>query len=213
MDILRNAHGTATPTNGKYTIYRSDNDRPRNVYCDFTTPNQTWTLIESFKLALNGDYQNKAFFQDFTRNANSPPNWKDYRMSLDNMKYFRTKSTLFRCTCNFKNRGGVLVPDFLLGSLSDYDLINAGDAQESGCKKYKHINIRGFEIFDKTAITYMEINRYHFHLEPNSCELHNSNAHDDEEYFGYYNPPKSDFSCTANTNSTTEWWLGEELHP
>ncbi|XP_028516180.1 uncharacterized protein LOC114575466 [Exaiptasia diaphana] len=216
LDFLRNSH-TKLPPNGKYTIYRSDNGSPLDVYCDFKTPHQVFTLIESYSRD-NKDlsvYQKNPYHDDFPRHMDALPKWDDYRLSLSAMKYIRTKSSLFRATCEFQKRmGGSLKPDFLLGSLSDYDIINNGDViGVTICKRYKYINIRNQEYYNQTALTYSKSNVHHIHIEPDSfCGFVVSDEGVSEEFFGVYNPIYPTFKCVETGSSTTQWWLGEELY-
>ncbi|KAK3752265.1 hypothetical protein QZH41_002642, partial [Actinostola sp. cb2023] len=139
MDVMVAA--STVPSNGVYRITRSDNNKVVPVYCAFKSPNQAWTLIESFSLENNLIFQSKAFHQDFPR-SDVTPNWVDYRMSLPNMKYIRNKATMFRATCDYPKRVGSLAPDYLLGELSQLDIIS-DEVIIGACTTFLHINIRG----------------------------------------------------------------------
>ncbi|KAK3744574.1 hypothetical protein QZH41_013483, partial [Actinostola sp. cb2023] len=146
VDVLKGARIGTTPPNGNYTI-KQDTYLYKTVYCDFNSPNQAWTLFESFSLAMNTEFfKVKAFHQDAKRNDEAP-NWKNYRMGYSTMKYIRDKATMFRATCDFPKRVGSLTSDYLLGYLRDYDIISHGDVTK-GCFKMAHMNLRGYEYYN-----------------------------------------------------------------
>jgi len=74
LDVLKGAPVGTTPPNENYTIKRGDEDQYRKLYCDFKSPNQAWTLIESFSLAENnnGWFKIKAFHQSGSQNHQHP---------------------------------------------------------------------------------------------------------------------------------------------
>jgi hypothetical protein len=210
-DVFKGAAAGTIPSNGIYIITRSDTNTTVSVYCSFDSKN-AWTLIESFSLQNLGTYHTKAFHQDLPRSVNSPPNWADYRLSLDMMKYIISKATMYRATCDYPNRLNDRSTDSLIGYLSEYDLINGGDVV-GVCIKCAYINIRGQEFFNTSAVVWNKVEEYHFHLDCYvMCGGFNvNNAVEGDDCFGLYNPQRSAISkCTTTQQSTTQWWLGEQ---
>jgi hypothetical protein len=72
IDVFKGAASGAIPANGTYIITRSDNKTTVPVYCAFDSPNQAWTLIESFSLVNNEILKTKAFHQNYPRKQLSP---------------------------------------------------------------------------------------------------------------------------------------------
>ena len=138
MDVLIASKSTAK--DGVYWLMRSDK-KIIPVYCSFEhQTNRAWALIESFSLKKN-PFKNLPFYKDDRTNSDHPSNWSSYRMGLDRMTYLQSRSTLFRATCNFPIRNGSLRPDYLRGSLTNFDILK--NEEVWGCKRYSEINIRG----------------------------------------------------------------------
>lgn len=197
------------PSDGKYYIIKANT--LIQVFCDFVSPNQAWTLIESFSRLSYKTYRfwNKAFHDDNPIERQSP-NFEHYRMSLNDMQYFRTKSTMFRATCDFENKGASLAPDYLWGYLSEYDIINYGDALNVEVR-FAYINIRGYEYVNKSTGVWHKKDRYHIHLKATTGSYERGvvpQSVDSEDCFGYYNPYNEKSTCTQTKLSTTQWWLG-----
>ena len=209
LDFLDAAPIGTTLPSGNYTIrFRSG---VRTVFCDFIDANQAWILIESFSRENNMAYKTKAFHQNNARSQLSP-NWEDYRPGLPFRKYMRNKTSMFRATCDFPKRGGVLTPDYLFGYLSDYDIINHGNTWE--CRKFGHVNVRGYNYFNVSLFTVHFENVFHLHFEcPASCPGFTGvpNSVGSEDCFGFYVSYNPASKCTATAKSTTQWWFGEEL--
>ncbi|KAK3728954.1 hypothetical protein QZH41_016808 [Actinostola sp. cb2023] len=208
MDVMVAA--STVPSKGVYRITRSDTNTVVPVYCAFASPNQAWTLIESFSLENNHIFQKKAFHQDIPKSV-ATPNWVDYRMSLRNMMYIRNKATMFRATCAYPKRVGSLTPDYLLGYLRDYDIINHGDTK-NGEFRFAYINIRGHEYFNATVGVLHMKKQFHLHINASHSYYGKDkvpDAVDDEDCFGYYGQINRVSKCTATQQSTTQWWLGE----
>jgi len=206
MDVMVAA--STVPSNGVYRITRSENNTVVPVYCAFKSPNQAWTLIESFSLENNLIFQSKAFHQDFPR-SDVTPNWVDYRMSLSNMKYIRDKATKFRATCDYPKRVGSLAPDYLLGELSQLDIIS-DEVIIGACTTFLHINIRGNTCFKCTAPIY-KLPIEHIHIDPNTnCDFRPQDDVAGADHFGFYMIVNPKSKCTATQQSTTQWWLGEQ---
>jgi len=203
-------------SHGLQTIYRLDTGAELTVYCDFTTPNQAWTLIESFTFSNNWMYKSKPLHIDFSRNIHYPSEFfQDFRLPLDTMKYLSSRSIQFRATCKFPSRTAagenLKNRDFLLGSLKEYDMTNRGHF--TGCVTYEYINIRGQEYFNQSAFTFHNIDA-HIHIEPDvgSCGFVVPDKIAGEEFFGFYNPQNTKFLCVESSGTTTNWWFGGEIH-
>jgi len=206
VDVLRFYENI--PPDRVYTITRPDNNNTIPLYCSFVSPNQAWTLIESFALSNNGDFKNKPFNNDFGSNKNEPPHWGSFRLTKDRMAYVKSKSTLFRATCDFPNRNGVLTPDLLIGNLSDVDIMSKDNIQ--GCQKYNLVNFGGEQCTDCTARSFSG-STAHFHLDVSdgSCDF-KPPVKSSLDSFGLYNTCDDKSKCTATPQSTTQWWLGAE---
>lgn len=210
LDILRGSPKGVTPPNGIYEVDHSDTKK--KVFCDFTTPNQAWTLIESFRFDLNHLFKLYAFHQGHSQNTSSP-NFDKYRMGIRVRQFLRKRSTTFRATCDFPKRvGSSLSPDLLIGYLSDYDIINSGNVR-GACPKYAFVNIRGYEFHNVTMATWHRFDSSHLHIgsSNNRCGFSIPNAVWGEANFGYYGRYNRDFTCTKTVESTTQWWLGGTL--
>ncbi|XP_028513565.1 uncharacterized protein LOC114574632 [Exaiptasia diaphana] len=214
MDIMSNS--STVPRDGVYMIalpYRKNVEVP--VYCSFVSPNQAWILIESFSFQSKSIFERKPFYMSHSVNYNSPPKWNNFRMGLIRMKHFKSISTLFRATCDFPNRAS-LTPDLLIGALSDVDILN--DRISSECKRYKFIDIRGYNCTDCTASTTHGLSHdFHFHLDVtwnHPCDF-NPPSKNNVDSFGYYDTVDDNqygmSTCTATPTSTTQWWFGQEL--
>ncbi|XP_028519531.1 uncharacterized protein LOC114576660 [Exaiptasia diaphana] len=126
LDVLRyHTPKGSHPKNGKYYMHLPGL-RNRLVFCAFESKNRAWTLVESYSISKIDIYRAMVFHQFIARNHNNP-NWNDHRQGTHFINYIRSKSTMFRVTCDFPRRSS-LVPDYLFGYLRDYDIIDHGDA-------------------------------------------------------------------------------------
>ena len=196
-------------TNGKYVVFDKDGNK-LNVFCDFLSEKGfSWTLVESFSLENNYLIKDAAFFKDKPQNGNSP-NWVKYRLSRAHMKQITKRSTYFRATCQFPI-GGVKYVDYLRGRLSDFNLIPKTEFR--GCAKYEYVNIRGHQCYNCTVYTH-QTNKEHIHID--SCHsdrcglgrVPGAITGNGEDNFGFYFVVNPDHRCSANSTTTTQWWLG-----
>jgi len=211
LDILKQE--PTFPENKVYTIKRSDTQAEIQVYCAFQRPNRAWQLIEAFYLQNNAVDQKKdtPLHVDLPINE-STPNFANYRMNLSNMKYLRTRSTLFRATCDFSKRN-ILKPDLMVGYLSEFDIVNTGDSSGT-CFKITYLNIRGYEFWNATVPFYSKTGSNHVHITTASlCGFvyPEEGSVSSEDNFGFYASVNPAFTCTATQTSGTEWWLGAEV--
>ncbi|XP_020892490.1 uncharacterized protein LOC110231781 [Exaiptasia diaphana] len=194
---------------GVYFIRRTDSKNIIRIYCHFAkNKNRYWTLIESFSLKNNYLFKAKPFYANYSINQDRPLNWDAYRLSLDDMKSFRSSSTLFRATCDFPLRNA-FESDFVIGHLKEVDIMD--DTKVLGCKRYGHINIRGYNCSACTAFT-AHSNDWHFHIDVthNRCDFKPKYTKYSVDSFGQYEHTEQESKCTATLQSTTQWWLGEE---
>lgn len=179
------------------------------VFCDFVFPNQSWTLIESFSLEAN-PFKNLPLYSDGRKNQRRPPTWDSFRLKSSRIYHVRSKSTLFRATCNFQKKNHTLTPDLLIGRLTEYDVIKYDE--KFNCRKYVLVNIRGYECKDCYAFT-AQNKTMHIHIDATRpwCKFHPPSAIKSEDSFGYYENVNPNSTCTAMPGSTTQWWLGKEI--
>jgi len=205
-------------SSGIYTIFTSKYNK-LNVYCDMTTESgMVWTLIESFALSHKEKYTDKNFPENFQINENNF-NWIDYRLSLSNMQHINSHSSHWRATCCYE-ADGLVTTDYLRGKKSDVDIMSYSG---SGCQRVEYINVREMNCSDCTThirqdkpthiyvdstggkyygcdINFRTGSNYVAGLPTNYCEN-----------FGYYGVTNAAHRCTANSFSTTQWWLGLRL--
>ena len=180
------------------------------VYCSFElNPTRAWTLIESFAHGKRSEFRDKPFYNDYSVYNNNPPSWERFRMGLGRMKYIRSKSTLFRATCDFPKRNGSLTPDLLIGRLSDVDIINHNSSY-GHCKEYIYINIKGHNCTNCTSLTYQDSRHFRIFAALNyGCQF-KPPLQETQSYFGGYWHTYKISKCTSTPSSTTQWWLGED---
>lgn len=198
------------PKDGVYQLRNKQSNRLISVYCAFNAPNQAWALIESFSLE-NNFFKSSPFFETFGINYDLPPSWENFRMIRGRMTYISSLSTLFRATCDFPKRSSSsLTPDLLIGELREVNLISE---HIDGCKRFMFIDIKGHQCRNCTAFTYQggTVNA-HFHIDVthNRCEYKPPILFNTDN-FGYYGSIDKTFTCTLAANSTTQYWLGQEI--
>jgi len=71
LDVMKSAPPGTIPANGNYTIMRDDVYKTRVVYCAFVSPNQAWTLLESYSLANKHLFSKQSFYQNLPMKKNS----------------------------------------------------------------------------------------------------------------------------------------------
>ena len=194
------------------------------VYCHFNyTTQYAWTLIESFSLAYASYaryyafYENYAYFEDYV----STYRHSRYRMSSTWMQsifesMFSRNETYHQnprkmmSTCNFDTS---LDRDYLIINLDDpnvqYNPLYHYWSSYT-CLRMESINIRGYTCENEDIYAYN--GGYHLFVDSDSyycdCEPWASTAVYGEDNFGHYYYDNDDFSCSASSTSTTNWWLG-----
>eukprot|EP01083_Nonionella_stella_P174939 607794_1 len=139
---------------------------------------------------------------------------KLYRWSLDRIISYRNHSIyhsfdeqpyLFM-TCN---RNLTLIKDYMLMPFHE-DFVNATLTLHKACYHIKQANIRGYQCKDDVGNFWSE---GHFHTQSSSCFCGGccswqSGAVYSEDHFGWYKFTNPLFSCTADSGSTTDYWIG-----
>lgn len=207
------------PVNGVYKIKFGSGGVLFPVYCSFRknpTRTRVWTLIESFALDKLGYFKFNSFHVDLTYNPHDPPSWNKFRIGKTRMTYIHSKSTLFMATCDFNVRmNGSLTPDVLVGRLSDVDILTYKYEYAKTCQKYIFIDVKGHQCRDCTANTEQNHGGYNTHfcidVTRNMCDFNVPSNTLFVRSFGFYQLFDTAFTCTASPQSTTQWWLGDEL--
>ncbi|XP_028406265.1 uncharacterized protein LOC114528752 [Dendronephthya gigantea] len=205
------ANGSRIP--GIYNILDSANVSYK-VFCDFEKDsNLSWTLVQSYSIEEKAYFQ-KPFFNDLSRNAESPENWHSYRISMPRMQSIQNDSTKWRITCEFDKNKTVNKTDFLLGAKKDVDILTY---DEFGvCKRLEYANVRGFDCFDCTLVLYQRTG-YSLHSDALRSQQKNCDLKVDvakqcgsggEDNFGFYHCQNVEHRCSATPKSTTQTWLG-----
>ena len=201
--------GYGASTSGKYLIFDSV-EQGFPVFCDMESESGfVWTLIQSFSLANNAHFRDEPFGADFPVNhQDNYVNWNAYRLSLPQMESLANHSTHLRATCNFPTEG-LQYTNYARAKLKDHDIFGTWDFT---CRKYEHINIRGNECSNCTALTKQlpmqawTINSYRRFL---NCQFDGRpGTKSNEQNFGRYIPLNSNHSCSSSPNSTTQHWFG-----
>ncbi|RDD45514.1 hypothetical protein TrispH2_003506 [Trichoplax sp. H2] len=201
--------------NGFFTLYDA-NGNPFRSFCDFESePPFVWTLIESMTLENAQKAQhNKGF------SVNIPLGECHTSMSLFRLPSHHMSSVLssygsthYRSTCNFN-----IIEGTGLANRRDYIRFSACRGASTlsningGCVEVDYINIRG-QSCRKCQMPFYASSSHHLHIDLSAATTTCSrfgftNFVANEDVFGYYNSHNPTFSCTANKNSTTAWWIG-----
>ena len=158
----------------------------------------------------NGFIKAVAFFKNKPLNENNP-SWVKYRLSRAHMKGIAKRSTYFRATCQFPIEG-VKYVDYVRGRLGDFSLV---ETDIGGCVRYEYLNIKGRHCYNCTANT-GQSPTWHMHLDSyhsDHCGLGRvpgavTNGLKGEDNFGFYFAANPHHRCSANSITTTQWWLG-----
>lgn len=192
------------------------NHSPYETYCDFESePPYVWTLIESLSLeeAQKTDNQNSFYIDHGLSQCRMT--WSKFRVSIARMNTIKSSygSTHYRATCNFdseEGRGLVNRRDYVRGGLCNNDIFLASN--NYGCRTVEYINIRG-QMCRRCSVSFKVSTSIHLHIGlPQTISSCSNTAFNDtianENVFGHYTSPNPLFSCAANQNSTTNWWVG-----
>ena len=208
------------PALGIYTII--DNNKPFRVFCHFSPDrnitNETiaWTLVQSFKLGNKSEFQ-RSFTLDHPKKPETP-NWTFYRLSKSRMEFIQRDSSKWRMTCRFET-DGLIYTDYMEGLKTQVDILQYTSA---ACKEVEFINVRGYECRKCTAFLKQDGDTLAFHHKPRrsgtDCtfkpeEYTNcGNANGNEFSFGQYKCVNPAHRCSMNSSSTTQTWLGSNVH-
>ena len=141
-------------------------------------------------------------------NENSP-NWFLYRLTAHRMTSLKVVSTHWRATCSFEKHGINHYRDYIRGRFADADIL--AYLGSGSCLKTELVNIRGHTGIHKTARFWQVLGAYFLHIDSSSkgCQFDPTvGAVSSEDNFGYYITVNPKFACTANEDSTTQWWFG-----
>ena len=122
-------------------------------------------------------------------------------------------------TCRFET-DGLIYTDYMEGLKTHVDVLQYTNKT---CKEVEYINVRGYECSKCTAFLKQNGNKLAFHYKPKPSRKHctfkpneYTNCAEDnrtESSFGYYklcvNPAHR---CSMNSSSTTQTWLGSNVH-
>ena len=198
------------------TIWPSDYDHVRGLCDAVSEKGFIWTLIESFSLRNNHEFEDKAFYKDYPKNQEAFT-WGKFRLSLPRMTATANRSTHLRATCNF-NTEELKYRDYLRAKLNDIDVMRLNF---DGCKEYEFISIRGYNCSNCTAHF---VQRDHWHAHTDSvwgpkigCQFTSQStgavkSPSGEDNFGWYQTVNRVHRCTSSDDSTTQWWLGVRRH-
>eukprot|EP01084_Bolivina_argentea_P082728 149796_1 len=177
------------------------------------------TLFEIFSLEngqrIGGDATFQcSFFEPCEANSNNLAlglaqqnyRWPKHRIS-SKIETFNDPYLLVTCNQNI-----VLDLDFLLMPFNT-DIINIGSVG-GGCYNVTFANIRGHSCVNKPANFWWDWGMP-FHLDSHknwcgndSCNGWNSGAINAEDNFGLYESINNQFSCSQDSASTTDYWIG-----
>jgi len=182
------------------------------VYCDFSSElGSIWTLVMSwsFENAQMPAFRSRSLTQDVPVNELSP-NWEVYRMSNEQMKFLKAKSTHWRVTCQF-DIVDVDYKDYLRGNFANFDITSF--LGEKICKAVDYINVRG--IGGHTSATFWQVeNKYLLHTDSsfNTCHFDaRKGGKHSEDNFGFYSTTNDAFTCTSGPSATTQYWFGSYI--
>jgi len=206
-DLFRSGHSS----DGYYQIAGADGEN-WTVFCDFNSERgSVWTLVISWSLAYTKmpAFTTRSLKDDAPVNERSP-NWQVYRMSRDQMKFLKGKSTHWRATCQF-NVVDVDYRDYMRGNFADFDITSfQGD---NTCKAVEYINVRGFGGHTTAAFWQREGGRF-FHTDTtgSTCGFDaTAGAKHSEDNFGHYGVTNDAFRCTSGPSATTQYWFGSYI--
>ncbi|XP_078372006.1 uncharacterized protein LOC144655593 [Oculina patagonica] len=200
-------------TGARYSgYYRIFNDEGHSfpVYCDLTSDaNAAWTLFMSERTPGLNVFKALPLYVDKPTNEDNP-NWDLFRVSLNNMKQLRSRSSHWRVTCSFQT-DGVVFRDYVRAKIADFDPIDFEGLKS--CKRVEYINVRGHTCTD-CDVPWWQDNRQMLHHDSSSagCGFDaSSGAVGSEDNFGFYNSFNTNFRCTQMPGSTTNYWFGSYL--
>ncbi|XP_067027020.1 uncharacterized protein [Acropora muricata] len=199
---------------GLYQLFDEETNSLFDEFCDFTSEvGFLWSLVESFSLANKGDFRRQPFFNDYPVNQENF-DWSRFRLSLSRMNKSALQSSHLRVTCNF-NIDGLNYTDYMRTTLLEIDIMNL---RSIGCKRHEYINIRGYGCYNCTT-HFHQGRRFHGHVDSHNSPREGCEAFfpgtvaepGGEDNFGVYDTVNPVHRCTANENSTTQWWFGERV--
>jgi len=209
MDVIMNGQHP----NGYYQISGAG-EQTLTVYCDFNSePGSVWTLVMSWSFEYRElpAFRSKSLTQDAPVNELSP-NWEVYRMSRDQMKSLRGKSTHWRATCQFDTMD-VDYKDYVRGNFAAFDITRW---LGWSCKEVDYINIRGTAGVHTKTVFWQKEDSFSLHAGSGygNCEFKveaENPLPGVEDNFGYYVQSTDAFRCTSDSSATTQYWFGSYI--
>ena len=201
--------------NDFYQLY-DDQDKLYVAFCDLSyEPGAAWTLVISWVTEKYRELpylKNMAFLDDAPINENTP-NWYIHRQTWARMNSIRQHSTRWRATCNCHQASTIDYQDYLRGKFSDLDIMT-WQGNGSPCQPVEYVNILGNTGGSGTTVGLWQISGgFLLHVDSVNygCEIPPS-ADPIVDYFGYYADGLStEFRCSQNDASTSQWWFGGYL--
>ena len=176
---------------------------------------KAWTLVTSWAKSNKdmAEFQSTPLSNDSSVEKDLP-NWNKYRMSLSMMNDLSAQFTHWRATCSFPTRGVDYV-DYVRGKFADLDVVNfLGDTV---CIRVEYVNIRGHSCSNCDMPWWQKNQTWFLHTDSSSptgikCGFDpRQGSVPDKDNFGLYAAVNSNFRCTADANSTTNWWFGGNI--
>ena len=137
-------------------------------------------------------------------------------MEQTRIRYYTWNTDVhWRATCNFNSMSRPFnsTPiDYMQHSLHDIDILAS---LYHYCVKLDYVNIRGYSL--RNTYVYL-LNHFDQHLSIDAdrtyrtCGTHLPDTKINERCFGNYGHINLKFSCTANSASTTNWWIGSKIY-
>ena len=141
-------------------------------------------------------------------------------MSLINQQYIASNSDYMMATCNFNIEQS---RDYWFLPLTGLEFDPFTDIWDTQCLTFLGIDIRGYNWDDVSECSWIDppINTVTWQQSGSHMRINagrdsgeccyppwKSTAVVDEDVFGHYEHINNNFTCSINTASTTNWWLG-----
>ena len=194
-----------------------DHVSPYTTYCDFESDAPfIWTLLESLSLEESQKDVNRVSFNVDHTLEECNLAWSKFRLSKIRIDSIKSSygTTHYRVTCNFNAVNGtglVNRRDYLRDQVCNNEFLYITHSSDY-CVKVAFMNIRG-QTCRSCSVSQKVTGSIHNHIDlsltSSTCKTTTfSDAIPNEDVFGQYSKPNPLFSCAANKDSTTQWWVG-----